>query len=314
LIFTFLGTTVNDKVLGPFVNGLSLAVVIYFAANISGGHINPAVTFSVFISGYYPMLHSCLYVIVQCVGAICGSLLVNALTPFDKIFVGMGDGGPGCFDSTSMSHEISKRQLFGWEVIMTFTLISTVYACGIAKPGHGSMTPLAVGFSLLACAGAGGKYSGAALNPARVIGPLAVYRCGTDVAWIYILAQLLAAVFACSIFAVVGGWGPLFPSKSRKLFNLSATESMQMFLTGQPPKRFRKHGDANVHMMSLMGKSFLSKSFLGRGMSAVKRSGKSLSSGRRNSDDVRRSTSIDEDRNGDHNGDVVVKGTAENMV
>jgi hypothetical protein len=46
------------------------------------------------------------------------------------------------------------------QVIMTFTLISTVYACGIAKPGHGSMTPLAVGFSLVACAGAGGKYSG----------------------------------------------------------------------------------------------------------------------------------------------------------
>jgi len=43
---------------------------------------------------------------------------------------------------------------------MTFTLISVVYACGIAKPGHGSMTPLAVGLSLVACAGAGGKYTG----------------------------------------------------------------------------------------------------------------------------------------------------------
>lgn len=53
---------------------------------------------------------------------------------------------------------------------MTFTLISTVYACGIAKPGHGSMTPIAVGFSLIACAGAGAKYTGAALNPARVLG------------------------------------------------------------------------------------------------------------------------------------------------
>lgn len=46
------------------------------------------------------------------------------------------------------------------QVIMTFTLISVVYACGIAKPGHGSMTPLAVGLSLVACAGAGGKYTG----------------------------------------------------------------------------------------------------------------------------------------------------------
>ncbi len=38
---------------------------------------------------------------------------------------------------------------------MTFTLISCVYACGVAKPGHGSFTPLAVGLSLLACAGTG---------------------------------------------------------------------------------------------------------------------------------------------------------------
>jgi hypothetical protein len=39
---------------------------------------------------------------------------------------------------------------------MTFTLISVVYACGVAKPGHGSFTPLAVGLSLVACAGTGG--------------------------------------------------------------------------------------------------------------------------------------------------------------
>lgn len=38
---------------------------------------------------------------------------------------------------------------------MTFTLISVVYACGIAKPGHGSFTPLVVGLSLVACAGTG---------------------------------------------------------------------------------------------------------------------------------------------------------------
>ena len=50
---------------------------------------------------------------------------------------------------------------------MTFTLISTVYACGIAKPGHGSLTPVAVGFSLVACAGAGAKYTGETLMPHR---------------------------------------------------------------------------------------------------------------------------------------------------
>ena len=49
-------------------------------------------------------------------GAIFGSLLVNALTPFDTVNIGMGDGGPGCFDDTSIDHKISKSQVFGWEV------------------------------------------------------------------------------------------------------------------------------------------------------------------------------------------------------
>ena len=60
---------------------------------------------------------------------------------------------------------------------MTFTLISVVYACGVAKPGHGSFTPLVVGLTLTACAGTGGKWTGAALNPARVIGPAVVFNC-----------------------------------------------------------------------------------------------------------------------------------------
>jgi len=118
-----------------------------------------------------------------------------------------GDGSPGCFDDKSVNKNLTKSQLFGWEALMTFTLISCVYACGVAKPGHGSHTPLAVGLALLACAGTGARWTGAALNPARVIGPLVVFGCGKSVAWIYVVAQLFAALCACLIFSVVSG-GP----------------------------------------------------------------------------------------------------------
>lgn len=49
---------------------------------------------------------------------------------------------------------------------------------------------------------------------------------------IYILAELLAAVLACSIFAVVSGWGPLFPLTAMQRFNMTSAESVGMFLTG----------------------------------------------------------------------------------
>lgn len=237
MVFTFLGSTVTDKVFVPWVNGLALAIWIYTAANISGGHLNPAVTFSTLACGFYPVVHSLLYIFLQISGAVFGALLTAGLVP--GAYVGMGDGGPGCFDRTVMGPGLTRSQLFGWEVVMTFTLISVVYACGVAKPGHGSFTPLVVGLSLVACAGTGGRWTGAALNPARVIGPMAVFHCGKDVAWVYILAQLLAAILACSIFAFVSGWGPLSFISSPKALDISYAEAVRMWITGSPPERLR---------------------------------------------------------------------------
>lgn len=63
-------------------------------------------------------------------------------------------------------------------------------------------------------------------------GPMAVFRCGTNVAWIYILAELLAALLACSIFAFVSGWGPLNPYYSYGRLQISWREAIIMWGTG----------------------------------------------------------------------------------
>jgi glycerol uptake facilitator-like aquaporin len=91
---------------------------------------------------------------------------------------------------------------------MTFTLISAVYACGIAKPGHGSFTPLVVGLTLTACAGTGARFTGAALNPARVIGPLAVFRCSRSHWWIYVLGEPWGPQRKMGVGAGMGARGP----------------------------------------------------------------------------------------------------------
>lgn len=85
-----------------------------------------------------------------------------------SVTVGGGDEMPGCF-----THEggvtITKGQLFLWELIMTFVLVSTVYAVAVTKPGHGNIGPLAVGFSLFASAfiGKHSYPSGTAAAPAK---------------------------------------------------------------------------------------------------------------------------------------------------
>ena len=244
MFFQILGATAK-KGMEPWVNALALAVWIYTAANISGGHLNPAVTLSMAFCGFFPVVHSVVYVILQIVGAILGALITAFLVPGASLQ--MGDGGPGCFDRTIIPEGISDRQVMWWECIMTFTLISCVYACGVAKPGHGSHTPLVVGFALFCCAGSGGQYTGGALNPARVLGPLAAFGCGDGIVRKYLAGECLAALFAMSVFAFVSGLGPLNPWMARRALNLSIPESYYLWITGSPPARWQKTGRENIN-------------------------------------------------------------------
>jgi len=227
-----------------WVNAMALAVWIYTAANISGGHLNPAVTISMAICGFFPVLHSVVYVTLQILGAMLGAVVTAFLIPGASLQ--MGDGGPGCFDRSVISG-VSDTQVMWWECIMTFTLISCVYACGVAKPGHGSHTPLVVGFALFCCAASGGQYTGGALNPARVLGPLAAFGCGEDIYGRYLAGQALAAVFAMSVFAFVSGLGPLNPWMAKRALQLSFPEAAYLWITGSPPSRLQKTGRENIN-------------------------------------------------------------------
>jgi hypothetical protein len=60
---------------------------------LPGGHLNPAVTCSTLLAGFYPLLHSLIYIALQICGSIVGALLVVGLMP--NTYVGMGDGAPG---------------------------------------------------------------------------------------------------------------------------------------------------------------------------------------------------------------------------
>ncbi|CAE7663450.1 AQP4 [Symbiodinium pilosum] len=245
MFFQILGGTSAPKY-APFVNGFALAVWIYVAANISGGHLNPAVSFSTAVCGFYPVIHTVIYIALQIIGAIVGAWVSAGLVPGAGNMIGTGATGPGCFDR-SVIKDVTDDQVFGWECVMTFTLISCVYACGVAKPGHGSHTPFAVGLALLACAGSGGQYTGAALNPARVLGPMAVFQCGKDVAGLYIAGQFVAAILAMSVFAFVSGLGPLNPWIAKRALKLSWPEAIYLWITGSPPSRLQKTGRENIN-------------------------------------------------------------------
>jgi hypothetical protein len=79
-----------------------------------------------------------------------------------------------------------------------------------------------------------------------------------------VLAQLVAALLACSIFAFVSGWGPLMPLQSMKVLNLTYMEAMWMWATGSPPKRMQEQGMENVTDMLEEKRSSRASSLLDR--------------------------------------------------
>ncbi|KAL4855858.1 putative aquaporin TIP3-2 [Chlorella vulgaris] len=204
LLFALYGGEARDSA-AAYGNGLALAVLVFATANISGGHLNPAVTAGTIISGHMAWRRGLLYMAAQFLGGIIGVLFQVALIP--EAHVRMGNEGPGCF--THLGGKFIKLdQLFGWELVMTFLLVSVVFAVAVTKPGHGNIGPLAVGYTLFASAFIGGPLTGAALNPARVFGPALVYGCYWHSAPIYMLAQYCGGAIAALIAMLLYGPGP----------------------------------------------------------------------------------------------------------
>ncbi|DBA83333.1 TPA: hypothetical protein ACH3X2_006580 [Trebouxia sp. C0005] len=204
LIFTLYGSAVASTY-GPWGNGITLAVLVYLTANVSGGHLNPAVTIATMVSGHHGIFAGIAYIIAQISGACLGICLLIGLLPGQSI--GMGDAGMGCFKAGT---GLTRGMAFGWEFVMTFLLVAVVYAVAIGKPSFTETGPLAVGFALWCSAFVAGEFTGASLNPARTLGPAFVYHCNWRYAWVYVLAELLggitAGIVSWPLYGTAGPW------------------------------------------------------------------------------------------------------------
>lgn len=196
---------------GPF-NGLVLAVLIFCTADISGGHLNPAVSFGLAVGDEFPWVKCCIYGICQLSGAVAGALLNGGLF-HQADFIGeysdnkyglpaegpsrMGGApgvlnhGSGCATPYMAGTPLSANdgQIFGAELFGTMLLVFTVYQSAVAVPGFGRLAPLAIGLSIFVAVGSLGAVSGGAFNPARYFGPALVFGCTIDKIWLYWIAE-----------------------------------------------------------------------------------------------------------------------------
>jgi len=221
MLFVFLGTG-SVAASFPFEGRLSAATVvvialgfgfgittmIYATANISGGHLSPAVTVAIVFARKMPAFKGLLYIIAQCVGAICGSALLKGALPnelCEAILYGAttltvnGTFGP------NIEFHIYPGGAFVMELVLTFFLVLTIFATA-SFPGDekkmGSFAPQAIGLAVLCGHLVGIPFTGPSMNPARSFGP-AVVGGTWDNHWVYWIGPIVGGLLASFVYTLI---------------------------------------------------------------------------------------------------------------
>ncbi len=186
--------------------GLSIVAEAYCIGNISGCHINPAVSLGVFISGRMSGKDFVGYVLSQILGAVCGSFLLTEIFVWGKVTDQTGAYGSNGLAGVHGS--VSAGILV--ELILTFVFVLTVLGVTSKKANHGSFGGLVIGLTLTVVHILGIGLTGTSVNPARSIGPALVAAvngnyAAASVLWIFIIAPLLGGAAAAVCYRCLAG-------------------------------------------------------------------------------------------------------------
>ena len=171
--------------------GLAIVAMAYGTGNISGGHVNPAVSLAVFINGGMSVKDLCGYMIAQCLGATAGSgvlALIFNLGELEDLTGGYATNGlSGVSDSFAAGIIV--------ETVATCIFIMTILGVTSKKQGHGSFGGLVIGLTLTAIHIATIGLTGTSVNPARSFGPALISAITGDRTALSTLIVFIAGPF-----------------------------------------------------------------------------------------------------------------------
>jgi len=194
LVFAGTGAIVINGVSGGAVShvgigltfGLVVLAMIYAVGDVSGAHLNPAVTLGFFAAGRFRAGLIGPYIASQCVGAMLASSLLRLMFPTHPTLGATLPAG-------------GAMQSFVLEAVLTFILMFVILSVSTGPKEKGIMAGIAIGAVIALEALFAGPISGASMNPARSLAP-ALVSARLESLWVYLTAPLLgalASVAAC---------------------------------------------------------------------------------------------------------------------
>ena len=183
------------------VFGLVVLAMVYTIGDISGAHINPAVTVGFYAAGRLEGQFVLPYIASQTLGALAASLAVRSILPAEASLGATTPAG-------------SAMQSFVLETILTLILMWVILNVSTGAKEKGITAGIAVGAIVALEALFAGPISGASVNPARSLAP-AVLSMKLDSLWVYLTAPFLGALLAAPLCMCVRGAGCCTPPFSR---------------------------------------------------------------------------------------------------
>ncbi len=171
--------------------GLVVMAAIYAVGEVSGAHINPAVTIAFWASGRFPGRQVGPYLFAQIAGALVASGLLWALFP----------------DAVTLGATIptgSAVQSLVLEAVLTFFLMFVILGVAVGAKEVGLLAGVAIGGTVAFEALMGGPISGASMNPARSLAP-ALVSLDLAAQWVYLVGPVLGALLAVPAYRAVYG-------------------------------------------------------------------------------------------------------------
>jgi aquaporin Z len=162
--------------------GLIVMAMIYALGNVSGAHLNPAVSIAFTLAGRFSLTELFPYIFSQITGALLASLVLHFLFPGNEFLGATLPAG-------------SASQSFILEFILTFFLMLVIVNVATGSKEQGMLAGVAIGAVVLLEAMFAGPICGASMNPARSLGP-AVVSGHTEHLWIYLTATVAGAALA----------------------------------------------------------------------------------------------------------------------
>jgi aquaporin Z len=199
LVFAGTGAVVIDDVSRGAVTHVGVAVtfglvvmaMIYAVGDVSGAHLNPAVTCGFWLAGRLRVGAVVPYVVAQVAGAVAASWTLRLTFPGHGTLGATGPAGP-------------VMQSFVLEAVLTLILMFVILSVSVGPKEKGLMAGIAVGGVVGLEAMFAGPICGASMNPARSIGPALVSGTLTHL-WVYLVAPVLGAAIAVPFWLGVHG-------------------------------------------------------------------------------------------------------------